>query len=388
MQKLRIGLIVLGVYFLTSSLYAGDILSVEDTHRSNESVAVITQEKEETVIASIVSVDNIENKNVPNTDTFAMYQTVTLLFLEGEKKGEKSVVTDSVFNLKEGDKVYVRHITTADGGEYVSIQDVYRLPALIWLLGIFLVAILIIGGKQGFLSLIALFLSFGAICTMLFPSLLTGGNVIVVATLGALLSLLVAMFLTHGFSRLTVSAFLGCVGSVLITLFFALYAVRSTALTGFATEESVFLNLATQGSLDFVALLVGGIIIGVIGVIDDVAITQVSVVNELLLANRNLTRKEVYIKAMKVGKDHMGAVINTLILAYTGASLPLVLLVYVGNSTFVELINREVITTEIVRTIVGSIGLLSAIPLTTGIAILLLYQSPIKDKGSIHSHRH
>jgi uncharacterized membrane protein len=136
-----------------------------------------------------------------------------------------------------------------------------------------------------------------------------------------------------------------------------------------------------------VALLIGGIIIGVIGVIDDIAITQASVVHELHAANPAYSRRTLYIKALKVGKDHMGAVINTLILAYTGASLPLVLLLYTSTAPVIELINREAIATEIIRAIVGSIGLLAAVPLTTLIAVWLMYGHTEKHTHA-HTHGH
>jgi uncharacterized membrane protein len=336
-----------------------------------------------------VSVKESVMKDVPNTDTKALYQTVTVRFDKGEKLGSQVTITDSSFRMKTGDRVYVRYVKNTDGQEYYSISEPYRIPALFFVVTLFFIAVLFFGGKQGFLSLLALFISFGGIFNFLFPEIIHGGNVIVIATLGALLSLFVVMYLTHGFTRLTTSAFLGCTLSVLVTLFLAIYSVNLMALTGFSDEESVFLNLATGGKLDFVALLVGGIIIGVIGVIDDVAITQASVVHELRHANPNLSPKELYLKASKVGKNHMGAVINTLILAYTGASLPLVLLLYVSDTPVLELMNREAIATEILRSSIGSIGLLCAVPLTTLISIFLMKgENYTKSSKGAHAHHH
>lgn len=342
----------------------------------------LLQDTELTMLARVIRVESSERKEVPNTDTTAVYQTVLVEFLSGEKKGEQVKINDSAFLMEAGDRVYVRYLATTDGSEYYSIHEPYRLNSIFLLAFIFFIAVLVFGGKQGLLSLLALFISFGGIFKFLFPEIINGGNVVLIATAGALLSLFVVMYLTHGFTRLTTSAFLGCTLSVIVTLIFAKYAVAITGLTGFASEESVYLNLATKGGLDFVALLIGGIIIGVIGVVDDVAITQASVVNQLKHANPNLRVWELYGKALKVGKDHMGAVINTLILAYTGASLPLVLLLYVSDMPALELINREVISTEIVRSIVGSIGLILAVPLTTLIAVFLM-------KGKdVRSHAH
>lgn len=367
---------------MSKLLIALSFLSISVFSCAYAQEAELLQEVEKTYLAEVVSIESEEIKPVPNTGTTATYQTVHVRFLSEEVKGEERTISDSPFVVEVGDKVYVRYLETSQGDEYYSIQEPYRLPALLLILGVFLVGVLIFGGKQGFLSLIALFISFGAIFKLLFPQIIDGGNVVVIATLGALASLFVVMYMTHGFTRLTTSAFLGCSLSVLVTLLFAKYAVDIANLTGFATEESVYLNIATGGNLDFVALLVGGIIIGVIGVIDDVSITQASVVNQLRLANKELSSSALYAKAIKVGKDHMGAVINTLILAYTGAALPLVLLLYVSTSPVLQLVNSEVIATEIIRSIVGSVGLLLAVPLTTLISVILI------KKGDSHVHVH
>ncbi len=375
MQKLRIAIFSLVFVFGLAT-----VLAVNEPTQFVEG-------KETVEKALVLSVVSSTEKVVPNTETSAVYSTIKVRFLEGGHKGKEGEITDSTFDIKAGDTVYVRYVLSSDGTEYFSIFDVYRFPTILLLFGVFIATVLVIGGRQGFLSILALFVSFGFIFKILFPSILTGANIVAVATIGALLSLFVVMFLTHGISRLTVSAYLGCVGSVLVTLLAAMFAVKATALTGFATEESVFLNLATKGGLDFVALLIGGIIIGVIGVIDDITITQASVVQELKSAGDHLSRRELYFRAMKVGKDHMGAVVNTLILAYTGASLPLVLLLYVSDTPTIQLINSEVITTEIVRTIVGSLGLLAAVPLTTLIAVFLMKKDDASSSGT-HTHHH
>ncbi len=393
MQKLRLGLALFFVVAL--STFVGGVPShALDTIRgiSTSTVKVVVngnEEREGTYLGEVVQILSKEVREVPNTNTKATYQTVQVRFLQGEeKKGTEITVEDAAFALEVGDKVYVKYLYT-NGMMYYSIQEPYRIPALIFLLVVFIVAVVLLGGKQGFLALIALFISFGVIFKFLFPELLTGGNVIVISTLGALLSLFVVMYLTHGFTRMTTASFLGCSIAVIITVLLAKYAVWVTNLTGFSEEESVYLNIATQGNLDFVALLIGGIIIGVIGVIDDASITQASVVQEILRMNGSLSFGQVYSKAIKIGKDHVGAVINTLILAYTGASLPLVLLLYTSTTPILELINREGVATEIVRAVVGSIGILCAVPLTTLIAILLMKGKQFDTtETSSHTHHH
>lgn len=158
-------------------------------------------------------------------------------------------------------------------------------------------------------------------------------------------------------------------------------------LSGFGSDEAVYLNFNTHGSLDFAGLLLGGIIIGTLGVLDDIAITQTAVVRELLHTDGNLTKKDIYRKALNVGREHVGALVNTLALAYTGASLPLVLLLSQSTMPALFLINSEVFATEIIRTVVGSIGLIMTVPITTALAVLYLSKSdPIKHSGHAHHH--
>jgi uncharacterized membrane protein len=380
MQKMRL---ITGLFFFFIFLFT-PVFATEKP--------VLLQDFEATYLAKVISVTGSEMKDIPNTETKALYQTVTVQFIDGPKKSTTVTMTDSSYKVKVSDKVYIRYLMTKDGFEYYSISEPYRLPVLFGIIVIFFIALLFFGGKQGFLAILALFISFGGIFNFLFPQILNGGNIVVISTIVALSSLFVVMYLTHGFTRLTTAAFLGCVGSIVVTLFLAIYSVKLASLTGFSDDESVFLNLATKGGLDFTALLIGGIIIGVIGVIDDVSITQASVVNELRHANPNLSPSELYTKASNVGKNHVGAVINTLILVYTGASLPLVLLLYVSDTPILELINREAIAVEIIRTSIGSIGLLCAVPLTTVISIYLMrgekYTSVSSTSHSHHHHHH
>lgn len=145
-----------------------------------------------------------------------------------------------------------------------------------------------------------------------------------------------------------------------------------------------FLNFNTGGTLDFQGLLLGAIIIGVLGVLDDIAVTQVSVVGELKSANSNLSKKDLYLKAIKVGKDHTSSLVNTLVLAYTSVSLPLLLLISQSDTSILKIINSEVFSTEIVRTIVGSIGLILTVPITTFLAVMFIKPNEI----SMHQGHH
>jgi uncharacterized membrane protein len=282
------------------------------------------------------------------------------------------------------------YFKTTDGKEIYGVKDSYRLDVIWALLGSFILLVLFLGGKQGFLSLLSLVGSFGAMFYVLFPGILAGYNPVLLSGVLAVLILFLIMYMTHGFNRMTTSAFLGCFLTIAITIGLSYVVVLYAKLSGFSDEESIYLNFNTNGSINFQGLLLGAIIIGVIGIIDDIAITQASVVAELRNLNEKLSSQDIFRKAMKIGRDHTGAVVNSLVLAYTGASLPLLLLLYTSETPVLELINMDYISTEIVRTLVGSIGLVLAVPITTFVAVKL-----IKDKSSVkglhthsHSHKH
>ena len=233
-------------------------------------------------------------------------------------------------------------------------------------------------------SLLALGGSFFAIFYILMPGLLNGWNPLFASFLVASGILFAAIFFTHGFNRESAVAYFGTMISVLITGLFAIFAVYSTDLSGFSSDESVYLNFNTQGSLDFTALLLGAIIIGVLGVLDDIAVTQAAVVAELFDSNEKITRLEVYKRALRVGREHVGALVNTLVLAYTGASLPLLLYFYLSPANLVRSVNSEIFATEIVRAIVGSVGLILTVPIVTLLAVV--YLKGHKSKGHAHLH--
>jgi uncharacterized membrane protein len=175
--------------------------------------------------------------------------------------------------------------------------------------------------------------------------------------------------------------------AVFITSVLAIVAVLQTSLTGFVSDESVFLNFATSGTLDFTGLLLGAIIIGVLGVLDDIAVTQAAVVTELYQSNKDLTARMVYQKAIRVGREHVGALVNTLVLAYVGASLPLLMYFHLSPLNFWSLVNSELFATEIIRAIVGSIGLILTVPIVTGLAVYFL-RDYVPKHGHSHTHGH
>jgi uncharacterized membrane protein len=221
------------------------------------------------------------------------------------------------------------------------------------------------------MSLLGMALSFFIIFFYILPQISSGANPVEIAILGSLVIIPVSFFLSHGINKKTFVAIGGTLIALVITGILANIFVDSAHLTGFASEEAGFLQVAKQGVINMRGLLLAGIIIGVLGVLDDITISQSSIVFQLKEANNKLDANELYTRAMKVGQDHISSMVNTLILVYTGAALPLLLLFINNPHPFSEIIIYEIIADEIVRTFVGSIGLVLSVPITTFIATLV-----------------
>ncbi len=334
----------------------------------------------------VLEILSSQKKLIPGTETEHTYQNINALLLDGPQKGKTITIENDYLELKKGNKFYFNYLKDIGGGEKYVITNIDRRDSLLWLVIVFVLAIVIFGGWQGVRSLVALVGSFFAIFYILIPGLLNGWSPLVSSFFVASGILFVAIFFTHGFNRESIIAYVGTMLAVLITGFFAIFVVESTSLTGFASEESTYLNIGTRGSLDFTSLLLGAIIIGFLGVLDDIAVTQAAVVSELYDSNPSISKVEVYRRAMRVGKEHVGALVNTLILAYTGASLPLLLYFRMSDMNFTTVVNLEIFSTEIVRSIVGSIGLILTVPIVTILSVI--YLKGYKSKHSHHHHHH
>lgn len=282
------------------------------------------------------------------------------------KNGELPAVQQILY--KPGDKIVVSITKNFDGQNMYTITDYVRRDILYWLAGIFLLLVIVIGGKKGFASIIGLAFSFIIIFTFILPKILSGNSPVVIAIIGSLIILPINFYLSHGINKKTTVALISTFLALCFTGFLSSYFVGISHLTGYASDEVTFLQVAKQGALNVQGLLLAGIIIGVLGILDDVTVSQSSVVFELKKANPSLKLRELYSKAMNVGKDHIASVVNTLVLVYAGASLPLLLLFINNPIPYEQVINYEIISEEIVRILVASIGLILCIPLTTLIA--------------------
>ena len=311
-------------------------------------------------------------------------QTLTAEVIDGPEKGKQVTLENDYIKLEKGDVFFIEKTSfVGEEDRYVMRERDRQFPIIILLL-IFGLAIFIFGGKQGLRSLLSLVAGFFVIIYFLLPLLMKGYSPILVSVAFATIILFCAIYFTHGFNRESTVAFTGTILAVILTGLLAFVSVAIMKLTGFNSEEAAFLNMGNTIKLNFHGLLLGGILIGVLGILDDIAITQAAVVSEIYNSANHLTRKEVYKKAMRVGREHVSALVNTLVLAYTGASLPLLLLISNYNYPFGFVVSQEMFSTEIVRTIVGSIGLVLTVPITTLIAVYLL--KGYKGKSALGHH--
>ena len=271
-----------------------------------------------------------------------------------------------------GDEVILSGSPGPDGTFYV-IGDRMRGPALGALLALFAVAVLVVGGWRGLRSLLALALTIGVVLKLVVPLLLRGWDPVLLAVGTATAVTIVTLLLTEGWRKTTLAAVLGTSFALALTAGLALIFNDLADFTQFqASEEAAFVARSLGSSFDVSGLLLAAIIFGALGVLDDVTVTQAATVAELKAANPNAGRRWLIKSAMNIGRSHIAATVNTLVLAYLGASLPLLLLFAVGQQSALLTASSEFVAVEIVRGLVGSIGIVAAVPLTTLVAAMLV----------------
>jgi uncharacterized membrane protein len=251
----------------------------------------------------------------------------------------------------------------------VYFADFVRIKPLLWLFAIFTAVTLLISRWKGLRSLLSLAFSLVVITGFIIPMILAGKNPVSVSITGSVVLLAVTLYLTYGWNLKTHSAVISMVLVLLLTGILAVIFVQFTRLRGTGDESALFLLQSMNLQINLRGLLLGGMIIGALGVLDDLVTTQASAVFELHHANPAWGFRELFHSAMRIGQDHVAATVNTLVLAYAGASLPMFLLFALGRGNYGVLVNFEFVAEEIVRTLVGSLGLVAAVPLTTAIAI-------------------
>lgn len=289
------------------------------------------------------------------------------VFLQGPS-GQQEVPRYAV-----GDEVVLNISNQGDSPAFIAVADRYRIPTLGLLLATFAVAVTLVGGWRGVRSLLALALSLFVIIRIVVPLLLAGWAPVPLAVVSATLITIVTFLLTEGPRPTTVAAAAGTFLALALT---ALLAVLFNGLAQFTVLQGdpdlVYLQSAGRPELDLGGILLAAVIFGALGILDDVTVSQAAAVHELYEADPRVTRSTLFWRAMNVGRSHIAATVNTLALAYVGASLPLIVLFNAGGQDPLLTASGEVVAVPIVKAIVGSIGIVAAVPATTAMAVLLV----------------
>jgi uncharacterized membrane protein len=306
------------------------------------------------------------------------YQIVRVLVSEGPYAGQRfevdygqRQVRPADLRLRENDDILVTITSLPQGGVSAYFTDFVRTPSLLWLLLVFIGFSVLISGWKAVRGLIGIALSFAVILGYIIPQILAGKDPVLVSVAGSFVVMLLTLYIVYGWTLKTHAAALGTLIALVITGLIASYFMNFTRLTGFGSEDALFLIQIANFQINLRGLLLGGFMIGVLGVLDDLVITQSSVVFELRATDRRLDYRALLARSMTVGRDHVAATVNTLVFAYTGAALPMLLLFTLSGQALGNLFNLEFVAEEIVRMLVGSLGLIAAVPITSALAAWL-----------------
>ncbi|MEK7425129.1 MAG: YibE/F family protein [Actinomycetota bacterium] len=302
-------------------------------------------------------------------------RTATISVTEGETAGEVFTLEQATGaagrQMTAGDDILVLIGETVDGTITYSFYEYERSTSMLMLVMVFAAVIVLLGRWRGVGALAGLAASLAVLVVFLLPSLLDGNSAVLVALVGSSVIAFIALYLAHGFTTTTTVALLSTFAALVVTGILSWLFIHAAHFTGYADDSTQFLD-ALGVPIDPRGLLLAGVVIGSLGVLDDVTVTQVSAVWELRAAQPELTTAELYSSALRIGRDHISSTVNTLFLAYAGASLPLLLLFSEAGQSIGGVATREIVAVEIVRSLVGSIGLVAAVPISTWLAAQVL----------------
>ncbi len=311
-------------------------------------------------------------------NTYNPFQTVEILLLEGPDKNETVFVEHGgLINLTEEQKIQPNNTliltkSVLNGEVQYNISDKYRLNNLFFIFCGFFLLVMLMAGKKGLGSFMGMLISLCVIMFFIIPQILNGANPLFICLIGAVLIMIGTLYLAHGFSAQTTVAVISTAISLVAAIALSLFLVKLTKLSGLGSEDIYSLAQGFSGKIQFQGLLFGSIIIGTLGVLDDVTTTQTATIIELADANPKYGLKTLFIKGMKIGREHIISLVNTLILAYAGSSMGifiyLIFAVKEKTQPLWVILNSELIMEEVIRALAGSSSLILAVPLTTLLA--------------------
>ena len=341
--------------------------------------------------AEVVDAQPAECRNPAVSDC----ESLTLELRSGSTEGDRAeiITGDSgpAPDLDAGDHVRVTRNEIPPGAgpgvEEYALSEVERQTPMLWLVVAFALIVVVFGRLRGALALVGLGISLALVVAFVVPAILEGEAPLAVAIVGSAAVMLATITLAHGVNAKSLAAILGTTGSLLLTVLLALLFTELAKLTGLSSEEATLLE-AGGADISLKGLVLAGMVIGALGVLDDVTISQASTVMALRRANPADGFRALYRSALSVGRDHVAATVNTLVLAYVGASLPILLVFGVSDVQFADAINREAVAEQVIAMLVGSIGLIAAVPLTTALAAALADRLPPDALADAHPHSH
>lgn len=299
--------------------------------------------------------------------------------LNGPDRGDSTSlefpVSATTPELDVGDRIVLSYSAKAEPGFRYNFADRSRKPVLVWLALVFAAAVVVLGRLRGLTALVGLVASLVVLLAFALPALIDGRSPIAVSVTAAAAISFVALYAAHGFNPMTTVALLGTLASLALTAGLAVAFLELARFSGYGSEEAAFLS-SVAGQVDLRGLLLAGVIIGALGAVDDMTVTQASAVSELRAADPAMATNDIYRAGLRIGRDHVASTVNTLFLAYAGASMPLFVLFVLAEQSLGSIANSEIVAIEIVRTLVGSIGLVAAVPLTTWLAARCLPPAP------------
>ncbi len=361
-------------FFIFPSVLAEDLPATDDSFLGDGvSVGMSPVVQEDEFFKAVILNEPTERAETEYGQFFVI-QDLRVRILNGPETGKE---IDLEFEIPEGspgmsrlaksDKVILAK-SSVGGEELYYVSDVYRLDTLWFVLGIFFLLVVALARFAGLRAILGLFLSFVIIVWFIVPRIIEGQNALFIGFMGTLGIAIMSLYVAHGFRSRTHIAFSSTLITVFLALFFASFFTKIMHLFGLGSEEAFFLQTAPEKIFNLRGILVAGIIIGVLGVLDDITTGQAAVVEEIHLANPSLGLGELFKRGFSVGREHIISLVNTLVLAYTGASLPLLLLFQIYSRPTWLVMNSEIIMEELIRMLIGSIALLLAVPLTTFLA--------------------
>lgn len=377
--------LLIGLVFVMKT---GPVMAQDTTIDNGSSIS------EEHALGRVVQI--LEEGTVPSASGEQPYQKLEVQLLSGTDKGQLVIIEHGLVvgiyqnqKVHQGEKVVMVKNTSSSDAQYF-VTEKYRLPVLGWLAAIFLALVIFLGRMRGFASIVGLCLSIVILAKVVIPRIISGDNPLVVSILGAGAIILLSLYMAHGLNKRTHVSVISICITLLLAMGLSAVVVQLAHLSGLGSEEAFYLQLNSLIDINMQGLLLGGIIIGALGVLDDITTSQAAAVEELSEANTSLSVSELYKRGISIGTEHIASLVNTLALAYVGASFPLLLLFSTSFSQPIWVIlNSEKVAEEIVRTLIGSLALVLAVPIVTYFSAVIFANDKARGtKRPAHGHHH